>query len=295
MKALILGSNGLLGQAITAQLAMQTIAPSHAELDLCNFAAISQALTLHRPQVVINCAAYSAVDAAEVEPHRAAALNHHAVAHLVQACDATGASLVHFSTDFVFDGLQGGAPALRPYTEADPTGPLNVYGRTKLAGEQAVLASAGAHYVLRVSWLYGDHGHNFFSQLPLWLQRDRVLRIVDDQLSVPNQVTDIAAVLAQWCRLWLGLTPTQAVQFLSLHKGLYHLVGSQVMSRYAYAQQIAAQLGKQAVAQLEPVPAATFTAPARRPLYSAMSGAKFMKTFGIDWPARRGSNPRPTA
>jgi dTDP-4-dehydrorhamnose reductase len=283
MQAVILGSNGLLGQAITAQIAMQIIAPSHAQLDVCNHAAVTAFIAEHLPALVVNCTAYSAVDAAEHEPERAAALNHLAVANLAQACDAVGASLVHFSTDFVFDGLQPRASgqATQPYTEDDPTRPLSVYGATKLAGEQAVLSSPGAHYVFRVSWLYGRSGKNFFSQVDQWLQQDRVLRIVDDQMSVPNDVGRIAKAFARWCNLWSGLEQGQLQQFLHRHRGLYHLVGRDVMSRYIYAQRVAARLGPLAVARLEPVPASAFSAPARRPQYSAMSAAKFERVFGV--------------
>ena len=285
MQAIILGSNGLLGQAVIAQAAMQVIAPTHAQLDVCDHAATAAFIAQHRPALVVNCTAYSAVDAAEHESDRAAALNHHAVAHLVQACDAVGACLVHFSTDFVFDGLQRNAalqpmPANRPYFEEDHAQPLCVYGATKLAGEQAVLVSSGAHYVFRVSWLYGLDGKNFFSQVSQWLQQDRVLRVVDDQVSVPNDVNSVAKAFAQWCNLWTGLGPSGA-QFLQKHRGLYHLVGRDVMSRYTFAQRAAAQLGPMAIARLEPVCASAFAAPARRPMYSAMSAAKFEHVFGI--------------
>lgn len=287
MQAIILGSNGLLGQAVTAQAAMQIVAPSHTQLDVCDHAATAAFIAQHRPAVVVNCTAYSAVDAAQDAPDRAAALNHHAVANLVQACDAVGASLVHFSTDFVFDGLQPGASgqSAQPYTEDDPACPLSVYGATKLAGEQAVLASSGAHYVFRVSWLYGQNGKNFFSQVAQWLQQDRLLRVAQDQVSVPNDVASIAKAFTRWCNLWAGLERGTehglAHQFLQQHRGLYHLVGRDVMSRYIYAQRVAAQLGPLAIARLEPVPASTFAAPARRPMYSAMSAAKFERVFGI--------------
>lgn len=286
MKALILGSKGLLGQAITSQAAMQIIAPMHSQLDVCDHAATAAYIIQHQPTLVINCTAYSAVDTAETEPDRASKLNHLAVASLVQACDAVGASLVHFSTDFVFDGLQRDAnghttPATHPYTETDIANPLCVYGATKLAGEHAALASSGGHYVFRVSWLYGPHGNNFFSQVSQWLQQDRVLSVVHDQVSVPNDADRLARAFSAWYRLWCTLEQGAAQQFLQQHRGLYHLVGRDVMSRYTYAQRVAAQLGALALAQLEPVPASAFAAPARRPMYSAMSAAKFERVFGI--------------
>jgi dTDP-4-dehydrorhamnose reductase len=304
MKTIIFGASGLLGQAIYAQAAIPMIAPTHAQLDVCDHAAVRQYLAQQRPALVINCTAYSAVDAAEDAPEQAMALNHYAVDNLVNACDAVGASLVHFSTDFVFDGwadgrhdgavagsvgefvptqqaaMQGSPnsnPRSTPYTEADTPRPLNVYGASKLAGEQAVLASVGAHYVFRVSWLYGATGSNFFSQVRDWLQQDRVLRIVADQVSVPNDVARLARAMNQWCQL----AAAQPAQFLPQHRGLYHLTAAQAMSRYDFAQQVAAELGRQAIARLEPVPASAFSARAARPLYSAMSAQHFTRRFGI--------------
>lgn len=285
MKTIILGASGLLGQHIAAQWPAPCAAPSHAELDIHNYAAVAHYMGQHQPGLVINCTGYNAVDMAQDEPQLAAALNHHAVAQLVQACNAVGASLVHFSTDFVFDGLQCGVPANRPYIESDSANPLCVYGATKLAGERAVLASSGAHYVFRVSWLYGQGGNNFFSQVGTWLQDDRVLKVVADQVSVPNDVARLAQVLVQWQHLWAHLDIVQgegvAEQFLQQHRGLYHLVGTAAMSRFAYAQQVAQGLGSLAVARLEPVSASAFSAAAVRPAYSAMSSAKFTKVFDI--------------
>jgi dTDP-4-dehydrorhamnose reductase len=156
MKAVLLGSNGLLGGAIAGQAAHEFIAPRHAELDLLDFEKVRGWIAAQAPDVVINCTAYSQVDLAEDEPDQADALNHLAVKNLATACDAAQASLVHFSTDFVFDGTKGAA-----YVETDIPNPLGVYGASKLAGEQAVLASPGAHFAFRVSWLYGAAGKNF--------------------------------------------------------------------------------------------------------------------------------------
>jgi dTDP-4-dehydrorhamnose reductase len=285
MKTIILGASGLLGRHIAAQWAqiegMQCLTPSHAELDLCDHAAVVAYIAQHPSALVINCTAYSAVDAAENEPNLAAALNHHAVASLVRACDAASASLVHFSTDFVFDGLQNGTNATRPYTEDDAPHPLGIYGATKLAGERAVLASSGAHYVFRVSWLYGLGGQNFFSQVADWLQQDRHLRIVSDQVSVPNDAARLAQALVQWQALWAGLGGADRAQFLQQHRGLYHVVGGAAMSRLDYAQQVAKALGSKAIARIEGVPASTFAAVAQRPGYSAMSADKFARVFGI--------------
>ncbi len=278
MKAVLLGSNGLLGGAVTAQAAYEFIAPRHAELDLLNFAAVQAFIAQHRPDVVINCTAYSQVDQAEDEPSSAYALNHHAVENLVAACDAVQTSLVHFSTDFVFDGTKGSA-----YVESDAPNALSVYGASKLAGEQAVLKSAGNHFAFRVSWLYGAAGKNFFSGVRNWLQEERHLPIVSDQTSTPNDVTNLARVLNAW------LSKAKAHEagckaFFAQHRGLYHFSAPQVMSRYEFAQHVAADLKQQGItvkATMEPVPASRFPMKAKRPQHSGLNSSKFTQTFDL--------------
>jgi dTDP-4-dehydrorhamnose reductase len=278
MKAVLLGSNGLLGGAVSAQGAHEFIAPGHAELDLLDFAAVQSFLLQHRPDVVINCTAYSQVDQAEDEPETAYALNHHAVANLVTACDAVNTSLVHFSTDFVFDGTKGGA-----YTESDAPNALSVYGASKLAGESAVLASPGAHFAFRVSWLYGPSGKNFFSGVRHWLQEARHLPIVSDQTSTPNDVTNLARVLNAWLSI-AKAQPEGCQAFFEQHKGLYHFSASDIMSRYEFAQRVAVDLKSKGIAvkaTMEPVPASRFPMKAKRPAHSGLSSDKFQKQFGI--------------
>ncbi len=278
MKAVLLGSNGLLGGAVTAQAAHEFIAPRHAELDLLDFAAVQAFIAQHRPDVVINCTAYSQVDQAEDEPSSAYALNHHAVENLLAACDAVQTSLVHFSTDFVFDGTKGSA-----YVESDAPNALGVYGASKLAGEQAVLKSAGNHFAFRVSWLYGAAGKNFFSGVRNWLQEERHLPIVSDQTSTPNDVRNLARVL----NAWLSKAKSHEAgckEFFQQHRGLYHFSAPQVMSRYEFAQQVAADLKQQGVAvkaTMEPVPASRFPMKATRPAHSGLNSEKFQRVFSI--------------
>lgn len=278
MKAVLLGSNGLLGGAVSAQGAHEFIAPGHAELDLLDFAAVQAFVAQHRPDVVINCTAYSQVDLAEDEPEKAYALNHHAAENLVAACDAVNSTLVHFSTDFVFDGEKGSA-----YTENDAPNALSVYGASKLAGEQAVLQSVGNHFAFRVSWLYGPAGKNFFSGVRNWLQEERHLPIVSDQTSTPNDVTNLARVLNAW------LSKAKAHEagcqaFFEQHRGLYHFSAPQVMSRYEFAQLVAADLKSKGIAvkaTMEPVPASRFPMKAQRPAHSGLNSDKFTHAFGL--------------
>jgi dTDP-4-dehydrorhamnose reductase len=278
MKTVLLGSNGLLGLAIFEECAIEFVAPSHAELDLLDAPKVQAWIAAQQPDLVINCTAYSQVDQAEDEPERAHALNGAAVANLVQACDAAQASLLHFSTDFVFDGYKGAA-----YVESDTPKPLSVYGQSKLVGEHAVLASPGAHFVFRVSWLYGDKGKNFFSGVRQWLQQERHLPIVSDQTSAPNDVRRLARALNAWLE--------QAAQhssgckaFFAQHRGLYHFSAPQIMSRYEFAQQVAQELNAQGIAvraSMEPVPASCFPMKALRPQHSGLNSEKFQRRFGI--------------
>ncbi len=278
MKAVLLGSNGLLGGAVAAQGAHEFIAPRHAELDLLDFVAVRNWIALQAPDVVINCTAYSQVDLAEDEPEEADALNHLAVKNLAVACDAVKASLVHFSTDFVFDGTKGAA-----YVETDAPNPLGVYGASKLAGEQAVLSSPGAHFAFRVSWLYGAAGKNFFSCVRNWLQEERHLPIVSDQTSTPNDVTNLARVFNAWLSLAKN-HPAGSQAFFQQHKGLYHFSAPEVMSRYEFAQRVAEDLKSKGIAvkaTMEPVPASRFPMKAKRPAHSGLDSSKFQLQFGI--------------
>jgi dTDP-4-dehydrorhamnose reductase len=278
MKTVLLGSNGLLGGAVSAQGAHEFIAPRHAELDLLDFAAVNSWIAFHAPDVVINCTAYSQVDTAEDEPDKADALNHLAVKNLVKACDAANASLVHFSTDFVFDGTKGSA-----YVETDAPNPLGAYGASKLAGEQAVMASPGAHFAFRVSWLYGVAGKNFFSGVRNWLQEERHLPIVSDQTSTPNDVTNLARAFNEWLTLAKN-HPTGSKAFLQHHKGLYHFSAPQIMSRYEFAQHVADDLKSRGIpvkATMEPVPASRFPMKAKRPAHSGLDSSRFQQQFGI--------------
>jgi dTDP-4-dehydrorhamnose reductase len=278
MKAVLLGSNGLLGGAVMAQKAHEFIAPGHTELDLLDFSAVREWVQRHAPDLVVNCTAYSQVDTAEDEPAVADALNHLAVKNLVQACDAVQTSLVHFSTDFVFDGTKGAA-----YRETDAPHPLGEYGKSKLLGEQAVFSSPGAHFAFRVSWLYGAAGKNFFSGVRQWLQQERHLPIVSDQTSTPNDVRNLARVLNEWLALAQN-HPAGCKAFFQQHKGLYHFSAPEVMSRYEFAQRVALELKAQGIAvkaTIEPVPASRFPMKAKRPAHSGLNSERFEKAFGL--------------
>ena len=180
MSILVLGAGGQVGREIAGRLGEADHALTHSALDITRPDAIARALDRHHPKVLINAAAYTAVDRAEAEPDRAEAINRDGAAHLATACAQRGIALLHLSTDYVFDGR-----ADAPYTPADAVNPLGQYGRSKAAGEAAIRQALPAHLILRTSWVFGRHGGNFVKTM-LRLARDRdALNIVDDQIGGP--------------------------------------------------------------------------------------------------------------
>ena len=277
-RLLIVGSGGLLGSALCRAFAGRVafMALPRSDLDLLDATAVRACMLRLRPAIVINTSAWSDVDGAEDHADAALAINAQAVADLSGACDAAGASLIHFSTDFVFDGRKR-----EPYVESDLPAPLGAYGRSKLAGEQAVLASAGAHLVLRVCWLYGPGGRNFFSQVGQWLQQDRELKVVSDQVSVPNNVDVLATAVREIVEMALA----QDAAWLQARRGLYHLSAAGRASRYDYALAVQAKMGAAAKARLVPVPASEFVMKAQRPQASVLDASRLQAAFGIRLPA----------
>ncbi|MEW2359038.1 dTDP-4-dehydrorhamnose reductase [Spirillospora sp. NPDC029432] len=248
MTWLVTGAGGMLGTDLTARLP-GAVALGRAELDLLDPDAVRGALREHRPSTVVNCAAWTAVDAAEADEDAALAVNGTAVETLADACVETGARLVQISTDYVFDGRGD-----RPYAESAPTNPVNAYGRTKLAGEQAA-AKAGA-YIVRTAWLYGAHGPNFVrTMIRLAAERDTV-SVVDDQLGQPTWTGDLAdRIIAMVER---GAPP-----------GIYHGTNSGQVTWYGLVREIFTLLGLDP-GRVRPVTSAEFARPAPRPAYSVL-------------------------
>lgn len=239
---------------------------------------LAEQLDAHRPALVLNAAAYTAVDRAETEAALAEAINGTAVGVLARQCAARGLPLFHLSTDYVFDGS-----GERPWREDDPTGPLGVYGASKLAGEQALRAAAGPHLLLRVSWVFGQEGANFVRTM-LRLAADRpALRIVDDQVGGPTSAEAIA-------RTWLALAPRALADPAGFPWGTFHYAGAPALSWCGFAAEIfrqAVALGLLASAPtLEPIPTSAYPTPARRPANSRLDGSAFNAAFGLaqpDW------------
>jgi len=270
---LLTGANGQVGFELQRALAPhgEVIACDRGKLDLGDRDALANAVRSIRPQLIVNAAAYTAVDRAESEAARAEAINTMAPAILAEEAKRIDAALIHFSTDYVFDGA-----STVPYDEQAPTHPLNVYGRTKRDGERAVAAIGGAHLIFRTSWVYGLRGGNFaLTMLRLAAEGDE-LRVVADQYGVPNWSRDLADTVA----MLVG----QGVPALVERAGMYHLSASGVTNWFDFARAIIGDVQRPRVV---PITTAEYPTPARRPAYGVLATGKFEQVFGIASPAWR--------
>ena len=276
MNILVTGANGQLGsemQRLGAVSPNNYIFTDAAELDVTDAGAVRRAAEQTRAEAIVNCAAYTDVERAEENEAAADRLNRLAPANLAAAAAATGATLIHISTDYVFDGR-----AHTPYTEQAPTAPLGVYGRTKLAGEQAVEASGCSYLILRTAWLYSALGNNFLkTMLRLTAERES-LKVVFDQIGTPTYAGDLA----------LGIFSVIEGGQLRGHEGLYHFSDEGVCSWYDFAVEIAAAAGHDKC-HIEPCRTAEYPTKAPRPAYSVLDKGKFKTTFGIEIPHWRES------
>jgi dTDP-4-dehydrorhamnose reductase len=282
MKILLLGKNGQVGQALERALAPLAGPGELVALDRKNGGDLAQldslAATVRqlRPQVIVNAAAYTAVDTAESEPDQARLINALAPEMLAKEAQALGAWLVHYSTDYVFDGSGN-----RPWAETDAPAPLNVYGRSKLEGERLVQAACPQHLIFRTSWVYAARGGNFAKTMLRLAQERERLTVINDQFGAPTGAELIADVTAQALRQCLR-QPTDA--------GLYHLAASGETTWHGYANQVLAlaRLTGSAInikaTEVAPVPTSAFPTAARRPLNSRLATQKLQSTFGLVLP-----------
>jgi dTDP-4-dehydrorhamnose reductase len=280
MKILLLGKNGQVGWELQRSLAplgellaLDRHSTSHAG-DLANLEGLAKTVQVYQPDVVVNAAAYTAVDKAESDPESAHLINALAPEVLSRACAAIGATLVHYSTDYVFDGT-----GHTPWAEEAPTGPLNVYGRSKLAGEQGIAKQGAKHVILRTSWVYGLEGSNFAkTMLRLAQERDK-MTVINDQFGAPTG----AALLADITALAL-----QAPQALS---GVYHLAAAGETTWFDYANYVLAKAKQRkpsliyAVKEVLPVPTSAFPTPAQRPLNSRLHCSRLEQALQMQLPA----------
>lgn len=268
---LITGANGQVGrelQTIGATYAGHTfIFTDHSELDITQTDDMQRILEKNQPDLVINCAAYTAVDQAESAAEQARRINTEAVGFLAKACVSTGSFLIHLSTDYVYDNQQN-----RPLLETDELCPQSVYARTKLAGEEAIWAQTGQAIVIRTSWVYSAFGHNFVkTMLRLGQERD-TLRVVFDQVGTPTYAWDLAQALLD---IALDTPYTQ-------HPGTYNFSNEGVTSWYDFALAIFAE--RQLKCTVAPILSADYPTPAPRPTYSVLDKTRIKKTFGLEIP-----------
>ncbi len=276
MRILLFGADGQLGGYLKTGLAAhgEVQAFDRAELDFTDSARLREQVLAARPRVIVNAAAYTAVDRAESEQELAWAVNAAAPGVLAQAARACGALVFHYSTDYVFDGA-----ARTPYREDAPVHPLGVYGRSKFAGEEMVRASGAAHLILRTAWLYSNRGHNFLkTMLRLAGERDE-LRVVNDQIGCPTYAAAVAAASAAMLTVMLpGGEPRPALS------GTYHVACRGETSWYGFAERIVALAGLSGRVRVTPIPTSAYPTPAQRPSYSVLSGEKLKRAFGIELP-----------
>lgn len=275
LKILITGQHGQISQELQQRLQDlgELIVLGRDQLDLADADLIRQQVRAHRPGLIINAAAHTAVDLAESEPDAAFAINAIAPGILAEEAKALGIPLIHYSTDYVFDGSK---PA--PYTENDTPNPLGVYGQSKLAGEQAIAAVGGQYLILRTSWVYSSHGKNFLLTMQRLLQEKPQMRIVADQIGAPTWAGTIAnstrVLIEQWLAGKAGAW------------GVYHLTAQGETSWFGFAAAIGEQLraeGK-ACAELEPIPSSAYPTPAQRPLNSRLDCTRLQQQWHVSQP-----------
>jgi dTDP-4-dehydrorhamnose reductase len=281
MKILLLGKYGQLGWELQRALATlgEVTALDYPEIDLAHAEQLRPIIRKAKSHIIVNATAYTAVDKAESEPNIAHAINAHAVGVMAEESRGLGASLVHYSTDYVFDGKKGGA-----YTESDPAAPLGVYGQSKLAGELAIQAVGGAFLILRTSWVYSMRRDSFVSKVLEWSRTQTTMRVVEDQVSNPTWCRMLAEITSQL----LAMAGEHSSAWLKERSGIYHLAGWGYASRFEWAQAILANDPKreeQAIQELQPALTSEFPTPAQRPLFSALNCDRFFDTFGLKLPA----------
>jgi len=270
VKILLTGTSGQVGYELHQALrgAAELVTPSRNEMDLANLAQIREFIQQVKPDIIINPGAYTAVDKAETEADLAMTINAHAPAVMAEEARKLGAAIVHYSTDYVFDGTKEG-----PYVEDDPTSPCNVYGKTKVAGEQAIQASGARHLILRTSWVYSLRGNNFLlTMLRLASQRDE-LRIVADQHGAPTWSRTIARTTAR-------MLPALLAHDQPDMQGIYHLTAQGQSTWYGFARTIFEKAMPDRKLSVIPIASSEYPVPAPRPKNSVMSSEKLMARFG---------------
>ncbi|MGN3963907.1 dTDP-4-dehydrorhamnose reductase [Burkholderia gladioli] len=280
-RILVTGANGQLGFELARALVPygQVVAVDRSSVDLADLDRLRAAIRDVRPELIVNPAAYTAVDKAESEPDLAMRINGEVPGVIADEAKRVGAALVHYSTDYVFDGSKD-----EPYLETDPTGPLSVYGRTKLAGEQAIAEVGGRHLVFRTSWVYGTRGRNFLLTMRALAQTHDTLRIVSDQIGAPTWSATLADQTSRIVAQLLAARRDDA--WWAEHAGLYHMTASGSTSWAGFAEALFAISRLARRPSVLAIPSEQYPTPAARPRNSRLSNQKLERAFGVrapDW------------
>ena len=278
----MLGGTGQIGWELVRALAPlgRVMAPARADLDLEAPERTGERVRALAPRLVVNAAAYTAVDRAEQEPERVATVNTLAPGALARAAAAVGAVYVDYSTDYIFDGER-----VAGYAETDPPGPLNVYGRTKLAGERAIAASGAEHLIFRTSWVYGARGHNFLRTMLRLAREQDELRVVDDQHGAPTWARLIAQATAQ---VLAQLRAPGGFRVPPKRGGVYHLAAAGQTTWCGFAQALLAgdpRRQEQRCKSLLGIATSQYPTPARRPRHSVLRSERARREFGVTLPS----------
>ena len=287
-RILLTGATGQVGFELlkTLEPLGEVIAPSREEMDLANATSVREMIRSARPRWIVNPGAYTAVDKAESEQELAYAINAEAVKAIGEEARAIGAGAVHFSTDYVFDGLSN-----EPYRETDPTGPVSVYGASKLAGESALAGSGAGHLIFRTSWVYAARGKNFLlTILKLARERER-LRVVADQHGAPTWSRDLARMTADVLgRCEAAARGGEIAAVLAEAGGVYHAAGAGETTWHGFAVEAVRLMRERGLgvrlAEIDPIATSEYSTPARRPANSRMNCEKLAGRFGwrmMDW------------
>lgn len=293
MRILLTGINGQVGWELrrTLDALGDLVATDRSALDLADEDAIRRIIRSAKPDLIVNAAAYTQVDAAEAEPDLAMKVNGRAPGIMAEEAARAHAALIHYSTDYVFSGA-----LKRPYREDDEPDPINTYGATKLAGEKAIAAVGAPHLILRTSWVFGRRGRNFFSTI-IDLAREREeLRVVEDQIGKPNWCRAIADATAAILIRLSSQSAGNVAEAIAKVSGIYHVCGEDYTSRFDFAEEVLALYARRAeahglpplrVKRLIAVRSDEFPSAARRPHYSVMASEKMARVFGVTLPSWR--------
>lgn len=282
MNILLLGSTGQVGWELNRTLLTlgDLVAIDYPQIDMADANRIHRIIREVKPNLIVNATAYTDVDKAESEPELAMAINGTGPGILAEEAKKLGAALIHYSTDYVFDGAKG-----EPYTEEDTPTPVSVYGETKLAGERAVQDVGGVYLIFRTSWVYSMRRPCFVTKVLQWSREHETLRIVDDQISTPTWARTLAEATAQVIAQGRG----KSVEYIREKRGLYHLADGGSCSRYEWAKAIVdldPKKHEQVVKEILPAKSEDFSTAAKRPTVSALNCDKYKAIFGLclpDW------------